>query len=53
MQFYEFFEKICGFIPDQYEGIQVTAETALPWLFFAVIYIVCTISAGRQIVYSI
>lgn len=33
MQFYEFFEKICGFIPDQYEGIQATAEIALPWLF--------------------
>lgn len=33
MEFYEFFEKICGFIPDQYKAIQMTAEAALPWLF--------------------
>ena len=33
MEFYEFFEKICSYIPEGYEGLRNAAEAILPWLF--------------------
>ena len=33
MEFYEFLEKICGFIPDNYESLKSAAQAVMPVLF--------------------